>query len=94
MQTKYHDIVETSFQSFAKELELKVLDGWAIDKSNPGDVIGMYGGTFTVTLSRNYETVDRFRKSAAATQDAPKLSPAESLARARQARASKGGNKG
>jgi len=94
MQTKYHDIVETNIASFAKELELKILDGWAIDKSNEGDVIGFYGGTYTVTLSRNYETVDRFRKSAAATQDAPKLSPAESLARARQARSNKAGNKG
>jgi hypothetical protein len=83
----YHDIVETSLAKFAKELELKVMDGWAISVANPGDVVGLWGGTYTVTLERSNDTVQRLRTNVASVQDqTPKQSKADSLAKARQAR--------
>lgn len=88
-ETQKLDIVEHNFAAFAKELELKVLDGWAISKSNPGDVVGMYGGTFTVSLYRNADTIQRFHDAAEGVQAVPKLSRGEALAKARQAKADK-----
>jgi hypothetical protein len=89
LQTEFFDIVEHNLASFAKELESKLLDGWQISKTNPGDVVGFYGGTFTISLFRNYETVQRLRSRVEGVQEAPKLSRGESLARARAAKADK-----
>jgi hypothetical protein len=83
----YQDITEANFVAFLKELELKIMDGWAISKSNPGDVIGLWGGTYTVTLERSNDTVQRLRTNVGSVQDqTPKQSKADSLAKARQAR--------
>ena len=83
----YKDITETNIVTFVKELELSIMDGWAVSKSNPGDVIGLWGGTYTVTLERSNETVQRLKTNVASVQDqAPKQSKADSLAKARAAR--------
>lgn len=83
----YKDITEPNIVTFLKELELHIMDGWAISKSNPGDVVGLWGGTFTVTLERSNDTVQRLRTNVASVQDqTPKQSKADSLAKARAAR--------
>lgn len=91
--TQNYDIVETNLASYTKELSNRLLDGWAINKTNPGDVIGLYGGTFTVSLYRNAETVQRLRTKAQETQDAPKPDRGAILAKARDAKAAKAGRK-
>lgn len=89
MQTDNFDIVETNLSVFVKELENRILDGWAIDKTNPGEVVGVYGGVFTVALFRNNETVQRLHSRVSTVKEDPKPSRAEILAKARQVRADK-----
>lgn len=86
---QHHDIVEHNLATFIRELELKILDGWAVSKTNPGDVVGMYGGTFTVSLYRDDSSVARLKARAGETQERPKLDRAATLAKARAAKAGK-----
>lgn len=85
--TKRLDIVEHSLSNFAKELEAKILDGWQISKTNPGAVVGFHGGTFTISLFRNAETVQRLRTRVEGVQEAPKPTRGQILAKARAAKA-------
>jgi hypothetical protein len=89
LKTDFFDITETNLAEFAKKLESHLLDGWAISKQNPGDVIGLYGGVYTISLYRNDETIKRIRTRVAGIQDAPKLDRATILANARAAKAAK-----
>lgn len=89
MQTDNIDITETNIAVFAKELDNRLLDGWAISKSNPGDVVGLYGGTYTISLYRNDETIARLRNKVASMQEKPKQDRATILANARAAKAAK-----
>lgn len=84
-----HDIVETGLDTFAKELELRILDGWGICPTNPGTVAGYYGGTFTVTVVRNEKTLSRAQLKLESVKDRPKAGGAASLAKARAAKAAK-----
>lgn len=93
MQTDYFDITESNIAVFAKELEARLFDGWAISKTNPGDVVGLYGGTYTISLYRNDETVARLRNRVAGMQEKPKLDRATILANARAAKAAKSSTK-
>jgi hypothetical protein len=92
LKTEYFDIVEHNLAIFAKELESKLFDGWAISKTSPGEVVGLYGGTFTISLFRNEETVQRLRSRVGTMKESPKLDRATILANARAAKAAK--NKG
>lgn len=89
METLHHDIVEQSLETFSKELAARIKDGWAISKTNPGDVVGLYGGTFTISLYRNAVTVEELRDKVNNVADAPRLTRAEILERARKAKAAK-----
>jgi hypothetical protein len=86
---QYHDIVEHSIINFVRELELKILDGWQVSKTNPGDIIGMWNGTFTVSLYRNDASIERLKARAEGVQVRPKLDRAATLAKARAAKAEK-----
>jgi hypothetical protein len=84
---QHYDIVETSLVAYTKELAARMLDGWAISKTNPGEVIGLYGGTFTVSLYRDADTVANFKERAEAAAEAAKPDRAAILAKARAAKA-------
>lgn len=88
-KTQYYDIVESSLESYSKELASRLLDGWAISKTNPGDVVGFYGGTFTVSLYRDADTVTKYKSKAADTADVARPDRATILAKAREAKAAK-----
>ena|SRR5437763_15078138 len=85
--TKTYDIVSHTISGFAKELEERIMDGWAISPTNRGDVIGVYGGTYTISLYRNNETIQRLQSRVGGVQEDPKPSRGEILAKARQAKA-------
>lgn len=86
--TQRLDIVEHSAEAFVAEVVAKTLDGWAVSATNPGDAVG-FGGTLTVSMYRNSETLQTIRAKMANIQEKPKMSPAESLAKAREARNNK-----
>jgi hypothetical protein len=86
---QHYDIVETSLEAYTKELAARMLDGWAISKTNPGEVIGLYGGTFTVSLYRDGDSVANLKERAGAAAEVAKPTRAEILAKAREARAAK-----
>lgn len=85
--TQYHDIVEHNIAVYSKELADRVRDGWAISKTNPGDVVGF--NCFAVSLYRNAETVKRAKEQAEAIAEAPKPDRSAILAKARAAKADK-----
>lgn len=82
------DIVELSMESFCKEIVDMTLDGWAISPTNPGDAMPMCN-TFTVSMYRDADTVERFRASSSGVGEKPKLTRAEILEKARQAKKDK-----
>lgn len=88
-QTQHFDIVDHNLSSYTAELAKRLMDGWAISKTNPGDVVGLYGGTYTVSLYRNADTVKALKDKAAAVQDIARPSRADILAKAREAKAAK-----
>jgi hypothetical protein len=94
MSFQQHDIVETNLAAYTKELAQKLADGWAINKTCPGEVIGLYGGTFTVSLYRDADTVRKAKETAAAIADIARPDRATILAKARAARAEKAGKAG
>jgi hypothetical protein len=87
--TQHYDIVEHTLEAYTRELRSRLLDGWDISPTNRGDVVGLYGGTFTVSLYRNVATVETTRKKVAAIADAPKPDRGAILAAARAAKAAK-----
>lgn len=89
MQTEYFDIVDHNIASYTKELVARVLDGWKVSQTNPGDVVGVYGGTFTVSLYRNASTVDNLRDKADNVEDVARPDRAAILQKARDAKAAK-----
>lgn len=86
--TQYRDIVEHSAEAFVAEVVAHTLDGWAVSKTNPGDAVG-FGGTLTVSMYRNESSMQLVRSKMANITEKPKLTQAESLAKAREARAAK-----
>lgn len=87
--TQHYDIVEHNIVNFVKELEARLLDGWAVSKTNPGDVVGLYGGTFTVSLYRDASTVERVKSKVESVAEQPKPDRKTILANARAAKAFK-----
>lgn len=81
------DVVEHSMEAFVAELVTLVRDGWVVSPTNPGDALLNYGSTFTVSLYRDESTVEAFKKLAGNVADKPKMSRAETLEVAREARA-------
>jgi len=86
---QHHDIVEHVFPFFVAELAKHLNDGWAVSKTNPGDVVGVYGGTYTVSLYRDADTVADFKRRAGEAADLAKPDRAAILAVARAAKAAK-----
>lgn len=87
--TQTHDIVTTSLTTFSQELSKYILDGWSISRANPGTVVGLFGGNFTITLYRNTATVQSLRTKVEEVQEAPKADRGAILAAARAAKAAK-----
>lgn len=84
-----HDIVETRIEKYTSELRRLLLDGWEIDPACPGEVIGPYGASYTVSMFRDASTVAKFQGKCANVAPKAKLSQAEHLANARAAKAAK-----
>lgn len=87
--TERHDIVEHSLENYTRELSYKLLDGWALSKTSPAEVVGLYGGTFTVSLFRDNSTVQRLKDRVEGVVQAPKLDRGTILANARAAKAAR-----
>lgn len=84
-----YDIVEHHISHFVKELESRLLDGWAVSKTNPGEVVGLYGGTFTVSLYRDAKSIERLRTKGGQVAEQPRPDRKAILAKARDAKAEK-----
>lgn len=82
------DIVEHSMPEFVKELVSLTLDGWVVSPTCPGDVLS-YGNTFTVSMYRDEETVEKFKSLSESVGGRPKLTRAEILQKARDAKKAK-----
>ncbi len=82
------DVVELSVEALLTEVVSLTLDGWALSKTSPGDMIG-FGNSFYVSMYRNEDTVDALRKAGGACGDKPKMTRAETLQVARAAKAAK-----
>lgn len=80
------DVVEHTIEAFVKEVVRLTVDGFAISMTNPGDAVG-YGNCYTVSMYRDDFTTQALKDKVAGMQDRPKMSRAESLAKAREARA-------
>lgn len=78
------DVVEYTIEALVAEVAAMTLDGWAVSKTNPGDVIGY--GVYTVSMFRDSNTVEMLRQKAIGIAEKPKLTRAEILAKARAAR--------
>lgn len=76
---EYQDVVAYNVQALLEEVVSLVYEGWQISPTNPGESIGMFGMTLTCTMMRHKD-------------DKPKLSRAEILAAAREAKKAKGSN--
>lgn len=83
------DIVASDLETFSRELEAKVLDGWRICPTNPGTVIGLYGGNFTIAIVRDAQSLSRVQHKLEIVKDRPKSGGAASLQKARAAKAAK-----
>jgi hypothetical protein len=85
MSIETRDIVEHSISELVKEVAALTLDGWAISPTCPGDVLP-WGNSYTVTMMRSQETVEKFRSLSVNVGDKPKLTRAEILQKARDAK--------
>jgi hypothetical protein len=85
---EFKELIETNFATFAQRLQEAVLEGWVLDKSNPGDV-SPFGFYFAATLHKDHKSAEALRQ-AAVDIDAPEApTRAEILAKARAAKAAK-----
>lgn len=84
----FRDVSETNFVAFLAEIADLTLDGWAIDKSNPGDV-SPFGLHYCATMYRDANTLEKLRQAAVGIDEKPKLTRAEILEQARAAKAAK-----
>jgi hypothetical protein len=87
--TQHYDIVEHTLEAYTKELTSRILDGWIVSNTCPGEVLGFYGSTFTVSLYRNASTVDWLRSKIGNVAEQPKPTRAEILQKARDAKAAR-----
>ncbi len=88
MEREERDIVEHSVEEFVKEVVAMTLDGWTVSPTCAGDVL-QYNNTYTVSMFRSAETVEKFRSLSAGVGEKPKLTRAEILANARAAKRAK-----
>lgn len=79
------DVVASNMVAFVEELESLISDGWEVVEGTAD--AGHMGGFFTVSLYRDDKTVRNFKERVADIASAPKLSRAEILQKAREARA-------
>lgn len=81
------DVVEATVEAFTAEVVALVKDGWAVIEGS-GDS-SPFGAMFTVSMYRDDDTVRALKEYVEGVAAAPKLTRAESLAKAREAKAAK-----
>jgi len=79
-----------TLETLLAEVSELILDGWVVSEDGRGE-ISVFGSQCNVTMCRSDATVQAFKDRAAAILGRPKLTPAERMAKARDAR---GQNKG
>jgi hypothetical protein len=82
-----YDVVEYSIEVFVEEVVSRVKDGW-VPVAGSGDCIPMLN-TYTVTMIRDKDTVAALKALGESITAAPKLTRAEILQKAREAKADK-----
>lgn len=82
------DVCEGNMPDFVAAVVQKTLDGYEVDPAMPGDT-NYFGNVFSVSMFRNADTVERMRSTIANIAEKPKLSRAEILANAREAKKAK-----
>ncbi len=81
------DVVEATLEVFTDEVVALTKDGWAVVKDSAYS--SPYGAMFTVSMYRDDDTVRALKEYVDGVAAAPKLTRAESLAKAREAKAAK-----
>lgn len=74
-----------TLEALLAEVQDLVLDGWVISDDERGE-LSVFGSNCQVTMCRNDATVQAFKDKATSIQGRPKLTPAERMAKARDAR--------
>lgn len=82
--SNFCDVVSSYGETFALEIQEKVLDGWCIVENTYQSQMGLIQ---SVTMKRDANTVEEFRLASSGIQEKPKLTRAEIMANARAARA-------
>lgn len=81
--SNFCDVVEPYGESFAMEVQDKVLDGWSIVEGTYHSQLGLVQ---SITMKRDEKTVEAFRQASVGIKEKPKLTRAESLELARSVR--------
>lgn len=74
-----------TLEALLAEVEALILDGWTISDDERGET-NVFGNGCHVTMVRNDASVQHFKDRAEAILGRPKMTPAERMAKARDAR--------
>lgn len=78
-------VVTGNLEVLLAEVQDLLLDGWVISDDERGE-LSVFGNSGQVTMVRNEASVAQFKARAEAILARPKLTPAERMAKAREAR--------
>ena len=81
------DVVASNLNAFVEELVSLTKDGWIVVDDSAE--VGFYGSFYTVSLTRDDKSVQEFKDYVSSVASAPKLTRAEILQRAREAKRNK-----
>jgi hypothetical protein len=80
------EVSERTMPAFVEAVVQKALDGYVVDTvTNPGDT-NIFGNVFSVAMYRDNSTVEKLRSTIGNVSEKPKMSRAETLAVARDAK--------
>lgn len=81
------DVVEYSIETFVEEVVALTKDGWTVVEGSANS--SPFGNAFTVSMQRNDKSVRALKEYVEGVAAAPKLTRAEILAKAREAKEAK-----
>lgn len=86
------DVVSHTIENLVAETVRLTLDGFVVDPAMPGEAIGVYSNVYTVSFVRNQDTIEKVRCAVSNIAEKPKMSRAETLAVAREAKKARQNN--
>ena len=86
------DVVAHTIENLVAETVRLTLDGFIVDPAMPGDAIGVYGNVYTVSFVRNPDKIEKVRCAVSNIAEKPKMTRAETLAVAREAKKARQNN--